>query len=261
MSNFTKKVLTYHTKYGRHDLPWRKTYNPYRVLVSEIMLQQTQVERVIPKYKSFLQKYPSIQKLAKASLGDVLREWQGLGYNRRGKMLHEAAKKIVNRHAGSVPCTRDELEALPGIGHYTAGAIRAFAFNEPDDFLETNIRTALIHEFYPKSKKISDKKLLKLLPLLRGKTSSRSFYSALMDYGAMLKGKGVKLNAKSKHYTKQKPFKGSDREVRGAILRVLAQGHSLTTLKFETSRISNALQQLQSEKMIVRYGKKYQLPK
>lgn len=261
MNSVTKKILAYYKKHGRHSLPWRNTKSPYHILVSEIMLQQTQVERVVPKYYSFLKRFPTVEKLAIASLGDVLREWQGLGYNRRGKMLHDAARGIQARYEGQVPRTREELEALPGIGHYTAGAIRAFAFDEPDDFLETNIRTVLIHEFFPTSKHVRDQKLLELLPKLRGKVSSRLFYSALMDYGAMLKGQGIRLNAKSKHYTKQKPFKGSDREVRGAILRSLAGGDSLLGLKFDAVRMSTALAQLQKEKLIVRRGRAYSLPK
>lgn len=224
------------------------------------MLQQTQVERVIPKYKLFLKRFSTIKKLAGAPLGDVLREWQGLGYNRRGKMLHDAAKAITVRYGGAVPHVRHELEALPGVGHYTAGAIRVFAFNEPDDFLETNIRTALTHEFFPRSKRVDDKKLLTLLPKIRGEASAKVFYSALMDYGAHLKAEGVRINNKSKHYTKQKPFKGSDREVRGAILRSLAQGRSFTELDFAKIQINKALQVLLKEGLVQQRGKRWQLP-
>lgn len=256
-----KRLLLFYRSHGRKNLPWRKVRDPYRILVSEVMLQQTQVKRVIPKYKSFLKKFASIKKLAGATLGDVLREWQGLGYNRRAKMLHDAARAIVARHAGGVPGERSLLEALPGIGQYTAGAIRVFAYNEPDDFLETNIRTALIHEFFPHARKVSDARLLKLLPEIRGSTSPRFFYSALMDYGAVLKARGVRAHRKSKHYTKQKSFKGSDREVRGAILRSLAKARSMRLLKFPRLKISKTLKQLAREGLIMRSGKKYFLPK
>lgn len=256
---FRSKLLKFYTKKGRSALPWRKTHNPYRILVSEIMLQQTQVDRVIPKFESFIKKFPSVRALAKAPLRDVLIAWQGLGYNRRGKFLQDAAKIILLEYKGQVPRVRADLEKLPGIGHYTAGAIRAFAFDEPDDFLETNIRTVLIHEYFSKVRKVDDVKLLALLPKLRGRISPRVFYSAMMDYGASLKKNGIKVNSKSKTYTKQQPFKGSDREVRGAVLRALAEGHTLKGLKFDQKRIEKALAGLLKEGLIVEEKTEYGL--
>ena len=226
---FRKIVLDHWKKHGRHDLPWRQTTDPYKILVSEIMLQQTQVERVIPFYMNFLQKFPSSRALAKAPLTDVLRAWSGLGYNRRAKLLQETARAVVTTHGGIFPSERDSLVALPGIGPYTAGAIRAFAFNEPGFFIETNIRTAILHHFYPdqlRSKGIEqpgvkDADILVILKAATKGQDSREWYSALMDYGAHLKKSGVRINNKSAHYAKQSKFEGSLRQVRGAIVREL----------------------------------------
>src|SRR3989338_9636687 len=145
---FRRKVWEYWKKNGRHDLPWRKTKDPYRILVSEVMLQQTQVPRVTEKYKEFLKKFPTVRALAKAPLSDVLKGWSGLGYNRRAKYLHDAAKQMSLFYNGRVPIGDDDLCKLPGVGDYTARAVRVFAYNEPDILIETNIRAAYIHYFY-----------------------------------------------------------------------------------------------------------------
>ncbi|MBU6388389.1 A/G-specific adenine glycosylase [Patescibacteria group bacterium] len=219
-AKFRALLWRHYRLHGRHTLPWRKTHDPYRILVSEVMLQQTQVERVIPFYKKFIKQFPTAKKLAVAPLSDVLTAWQGLGYNRRAKMLHQAAKKLAVRKANAIT----ELEALPGVGPYTARAVAAFAFNADVIFVETNIRTAVIHHFFNDKKNISDKQIAKVLEQVFPKGRAREWYSALMDYGAFLKKSGVKLNAKSNAYTKQSKFAGSLREARGAILRALAQG-------------------------------------
>ncbi|HYF13278.1 MAG TPA: A/G-specific adenine glycosylase [Candidatus Paceibacterota bacterium] len=213
---------------GRKELPWRKTRDPYHILVSEIMLQQTQVDRVIPYYKKFVDKFPDVETLAKAPLGQVLTCWSGLGYNRRAKFLHEAAKAIV-KNGGVFPKDAQSIEALPGVGHYTARAIAAFAFNKPEAFVETNIRTVFIHCCIRGRRKldalIADAEILPLVAeaLTLSRMKPRDFYSALMDYGAHLKRKGIRLNTRSRHYTKQSKFKGSERELRGMILRTLLE--------------------------------------
>src|SRR3990167_45987 len=144
ISEFRRTVWKYYNENGRHDLPWRKTKDPYRILVSEVMLQQTQVARVLEKYKQFLKRFPTVRALAKASLADVLKIWSGLGYNRRGKYLHDAAKVIVR--VGNI---KKELTGpLPGVGPYTKAAVLTFAFNQPEVLIETNIRAAYIHHFY-----------------------------------------------------------------------------------------------------------------
>ena len=222
---FRRIVWSHYKKEGRNELPWRKTKDPYRILVSEIMLQQTQVSRVIEKYKEFLKKFPTVRALAKAPLSDVLKIWSGLGYNRRGKYLHDAAKKVVADFNGNF---KKALEhPLPGVGPYTRAAVKAFAFNEPGEIIETNVRTAFIHHFYRgrfSVKKMSDKDLLPILRLAAKGQDPREWHWALMDYGSYLKRSGVRNNSRSAHYTKQSKFEGSLRQVRGQILRDLMDG-------------------------------------
>lgn len=203
------------------DMPWRRDTRPYYVLVSELMLQQTQVDRVIPKFEAFVARFPDEQALASASLADVLKLWNGLGYNRRAKYLHEAAKKIVAEHGGAFPRTREELLGLPGVGPGTAGAILAYAFNQPAVFIETNVRTVYFHHFFPEDDKISDTQLAETVENTIDRERPREFYWALMDYGTWLKKQGAGKVAQSKHYKKQSALKGSVREVRGQIVRVL----------------------------------------
>lgn len=218
---FRKCVWAYYRKEGRDDLPWRKTRNPYHILVSEMMLQQTQVERVIPFYVAFIKRFPTAKLLAEAPLSEVLKAWQGLGYYSRAKRLQNAAKEIMQ---SGMPKNAEALERLPGVGSYTAHAISAFAWNDDGIVLETNIRTAIIHHFFPTQRKVSDDMLRRVLTAVLPKGRAREWYSALMDYGAHLKRSGVRVNAKSRHYTKQSKFTGSLREARGAILRELTQG-------------------------------------
>lgn len=134
-----RALLAWHRRNGRADLPWRDARSPYRTLVSEVMLQQTQVERVIPKFEAFMRRFPTIQALAAASAGDVLREWKGLGYNARALRLHAAAATIVREHGGRIPRRRSALRALPGIGEYTAAAIRAFAYGLDEIPVDVNV--------------------------------------------------------------------------------------------------------------------------
>lgn len=227
-SKFRAIVWRYYRAHGRHDLPWRKTHDVYKILVSEVMLQQTQVERVIPFYKNFIKKFPTVKKLAQAPLSEVLKSWQGLGYNRRAKMLHQAAKELADTARFRARATlTQELEELPGVGPYTARAIAAFAWNQGVIFVETNIRTVIIHHFFPKKKKVSDTEIEKVLSRLRqGSGEPREWYSALMDYGAYLKRSGISHNAKSKTYAKQSKFAGSLREARGTVLREFTKGVS-----------------------------------
>jgi len=221
---FRDLVWEHYETRGRHGLPWRKTRDPYRVLVSEVMLQQTQVERVVPYYEAFLETFPTVRALADAPLSSVLSRWQGLGYNRRAKMLHEAAKAVVLDHGGKVPTSVSALESLPGVGHYTARAVAAFAGNEDVTFVETNIRTAVTHHFFPGDGAVSDKDILLILEKAHPEGRAREWYSALMDYGAALKRSGVRLNARARGYRKQAKFDGSRRQARGAILKALVGG-------------------------------------
>lgn len=250
LAAFQKEVFSFYKTHGRHSLPWRKTKDPYKILVSEVMLQQTQVDRVIPFYTAFLKKFPTASALSKAKLSAVLKAWQGLGYNRRAKMLHEAAKAITEKHGGKFPRPYEGILALPGVGPYTAHAVRAFAFNEPGIMIETNIRAAYIHRFFPRSKAVSDLKIVPLVKVPKGK--AREWYSALMDYGAHLKKTLPNPSRKSAHHTKQKPFKGSDREIRGAILRALSRGEAVSKLSFQKKRITAQLAALEKEGMVIK---------
>lgn len=229
-AKFRALVWRFYKAHGRHDLPWRKTTDLYRILVSEVMLQQTQVDRVIPFYKNFIKKFPTAKKLAVAPLSDVLVAWQGLGYNRRAKMLHAAAKELSMGRSdlwpdflrSDLPILVEELEKLPGVGPYTARAVVAFAYNQDVILVETNIRTAVIHHFFADKVKVSDAEIEKILVQVLPKGKSREWYSALMDYGAYLKRSGISHNTKSKGHAKQSKFTGSLREARGALVRALA---------------------------------------
>jgi len=229
------------------------------------MLQQTQVSRVIPKYHAFVKQFPTVRALAHATLRDVLVAWQGLGYNRRAKMLHETAKRVAREYAGRMPRTYDELVTLPGVGPYTAGAICVFAYNQPVPLIETNIRTVLFHHLLQGWHSVSDHELMELVTRLQGRKEPRSWYWALMDYGSHLKEEGVRLNHKSKHHVKQSRFKGSDREARGAILKVLAQHRTRTQqcIVRDTSiargRVATQLMRLKKEGMVVKKGTSWSL--
>jgi A/G-specific adenine glycosylase len=218
-------------------LPWRKTKDPYKILISEVMLQQTQVPRVIEKYKEFLKAFPTVQVLARQDLAEVLRVWSGMGYNRRAKFLKSAAEAIVKNYSGKVPRDLAALQSLPGIGSYTAAAIRAFAFNEAVILIETNIRATFIHTFFSadsviptKNKgrslgktdtKITDAELLPLIEKTAEGQDPREWYWALMDYGAHIKKTHKNPSRASASFVKQSKFEGSIRQVRGAILREL----------------------------------------
>jgi A/G-specific adenine glycosylase len=260
-----RTVRAYYKKHGRHSLPWRKTHDPYHILVSEVMLQQTQVDRVIPKYNAFIKRFPDMTTLAHASLGDVLRLWQGLGYNRRAKFLHTCARAVLKEHAGILPNTYDALCALPGIGPYTAGAVLAFAHNKPVVMIETNIRTVYIHHFFADKGGVTDAELRPLIEQTLDTKHAGMWYAALMDYGTHLKSSIGNLSRKSAHYTKQSKFKGSDREVRGAILRALVS-KKLTLVqliretKLEKSRTKAQLAALTAEGMLQKKKGAYMLP-
>lgn len=262
---FVEGVWEYYERHGRHSLPWRKTKNAYRILVSEIMLQQTQVDRVLPKYTAFIKRFPSFSVLAQASLGDVLREWQGLGYNRRAKMLHQCAQTVTREYKGRLPRTQSELMGLPGIGHYTAGAVMAFAFQESIPIIETNIRTVFIHHFFYDDTDVHDIDIQKYVARTLDIGNPREWYYALMDYGVFLKKNIGNPNSRSRHYIKQSTFKNSDRQIRGAILRLLiSQTYSRTqmhsALPFEIDRIDAQCEKLNQEGLIVMYKQKYRLP-
>lgn len=222
---FRSVVMHYFRDSGRDHLPWRKTRDPYAILVSEMMLQQTQVDRVIPYYERWMQRFPDAKALAGATLSEVLTLWSGLGYNRRAKYLHEAAKILAPFNMdGRHSLTYAELRALPGVGDYTAKAVRVFAYNEPEVLIETNVRAVFIHHFFPRGRNVSDARLLPLIAQALEGQDPRTWYAALMDYGTFLKATHPNPSRKSKHHTKQSAFEGSLRQVRGAVLKHLIAG-------------------------------------
>lgn len=220
IQDFREAVWDYFRAHER-TMPWREDPSPYHVLVSELMLQQTQVGRVLPKYQQFIKLFPTIQTLASALLGEVLAAWSGLGYNRRAKFLHAAAQKVVNDYAGQLPDTLEDLVALPGVGRNTAGAILAYAYNRPVVFIETNVRTVFFHHFFADRTDVDDRELQPLVQLTCDTEHPRQWYWALMDYGTHLKQTRGNNVSQSKHYARQSKFEGSRRQIRGRILKHL----------------------------------------
>ena len=243
-------------------MPWRQTRNPYHILVSEIMLQQTQVERVLGKYGSFLEKFPDVASLARAPWPEVLAGWQGLGYNRRALSLKRLAQRVMEDWAGELPRSAEGLRSLPGIGPATAGALLAFAFEEPLAFIETNIRRVFLHFFFPGPGGGDRPGNPAIVEATLDRERVRDWYYALMDYGAAMKAAGPNPNRRSAHYARQSPFGGSNREVRSLILQALLGADSLAlTLEELTAgvglnptRINAALEQLLTEGFVVREG-------
>ena len=252
IKRFRNAIYSYYSEHGR-ELPWRQTQDPYRILVSEIMLQQTQVERVLEKYPIFVQQFPGFRALADAPLRDVLAAWQGLGYNRRATSLKKIGEVVTKEHRGSLRADVDFLTALPGIGYNTACAILAFAFNKPVVFIETNIRTVFIHFFFSERDAVRDNEILPIVEQTLDRENPCTWYSALMDYGTMLKKTHGSTNPRSAHYQKQPPFKGSDRQVRGMVLKAIIAHHHITDaeiverLQVPFERARKALDALQKE--------------
>lgn len=242
------------------DMPWRTDTQPYYVLVSELMLQQTQVARVVPKFEQFIARFDDVQSLATAPLADVLRMWQGLGYNRRAKFLHAAAKMIVDDYGGTFPGDLSELVKLPGVGTNTAGAIAVYAFNQPAVFVETNVRTVYLHHFFADQSDVADSNIRAKLESTIDRNNPRRFYQALMDYGSWLKVNGAQNIDRSKHYKKQPKLDGSMRQMRGEIIRRLATDQVNWREDIEhDERFAPALQGLLDEGLIESDADDYRL--
>ncbi len=224
--DFQDTIYRHYQTHGRR-FPWRDTTDPYHILVSEIMLQQTQTERVLGYYSPFIRQFPDFCTLAGALLKDVLEHWQGLGYNRRAINLKKTAEMVMALYQGKFPESPDELIRLPGIGAATAGGIMAFAFNKSVVFIETNIRRVFIHVFFQDRQGIRDKEVLPIVKDTLDKDNPRQWYYALMDYGAMLKKNVSNPNRRSAHYTRQASFEGSNRQIRGMIIRHLLTRHNI----------------------------------
>ena len=247
------------------DLPWRRTRDPYAIWISEVMLQQTQVVRVQTRWPRWLERFGDVRTLACASTADVLDAWQGMGYNRRALALKAAAEKIAESYDGVFPSKTEELVALPGIGPATAQGIRAFAFDLPGVYLETNVRTVFLHHFFPQREAVRDRELVGLVRETCPDTSGnladggdagtvyarpqdpedtpRSWYYALLDYGAHLKQSVPNPSRRSAGYAKQSKFEGSRRQKRAELVRLLLAareegGEGALSLDMATARLS-----------------------
>lgn len=242
---FQRLVWDFYKK-NKRDFAWRRIKNPYRILVSEVMLQQTQADRVVAFYEKWIDKFPDFESLAKATFGQVYPYWQGLGYNRRAMALQRTAQKVMDEFAGKLPKPArnasparqadashagwrgeiEKLEEFPGIGPYTARAVSIFSFNTPVACIETNIRRVFIYHFFADKNNIEDKEILEIAQRALPAGKAREWHWALMDYGAYLKSHppvgGSNPNRRHKDYAVQSKFEGSLRQIRGAVLRMLS---------------------------------------
>ena len=297
---FNRTLFSWHKDHYR-DMPWRNTRDPYHILISEIMLPQTQVDRVRTKYTDFLKRFPTVRVLAKAPLGEVLRAWSGLGYNRRARYLHDCAKKIVHEYSGKFPNDLEELKRLPGIGLSTAGALLAFSFGEDEPMIDTNIRRILVRVFFggKRSKKIrgrtlginssrsdlvsfphvpSDKGLYIFAKSLIPKGKGRIWNYAMLDLGATSctarnhsdRCPLMRLHGEVGDFRYKKPqkkFHGSRRFYRGKILSLLTERKRVAPLQLgkavalPTSALRDILRDLKRERLVVSSRGKIMLPK
>ena len=255
VQEFREMIYGYYREHGR-TMPWRLTHNPYHILVSEIMLQQTQVQRVLEKYESFLDAFPDFPALARAPLSEILTTWQGLGYNRRAIALSRISRIVLEDFHGALPSSVDTLVTFPGIGHATASAIAAFAFHTPAVFIETNIRRVYIHCFFDDRDNVRDDEIRPLVETTLDASNPREWYYGVMDYGVMLKKSLENPNRRSAHYQKQTPFEGSNRQMRGMILKTLTRRPHVTEqeiahqLQADKAILKKNLLQLQKEGFI-----------
>lgn len=261
---FQNLVLSRYRATGR-KFPWRETTEPYAILVSEIMLQQTQVGRVAEKFPQFLAAFPDFSALATAPLADVLAAWQGMGYNRRAIALRKCACMVVGEFGGILPDNPEVLATFPGIGRATASSICAFAFNRPVVFIETNIRRVFIHCFFSDNEVVADAAILPLIEAALYRANPREWYNALMDYGTELKKSVPNPNRRSRHYTRQSAFEGSDRQVRGRILKLLLSCGAMAPASItrhlgeDAVRVRKILTALEDEGFIRKTGKRIEL--
>lgn len=262
--SFAAFVLDFYDRYGR-KFPWRETDDVYRVLLSEMMLQQTQTGRVLEKYQEFLTLWPTLEDLAQAPFDQLLDHWRGLGYNRRALNLKRCAQ-ASEAYGYTLPCDEKALLALPGIGPSTAAAIIAFSYHKPAIYLETNIRRVLLFAFHPEEEAVEDRilrdDLKRLLPLAG---DGKRWYYALMDYGVLLKHLVPNPNARSKGYHRQSRFEGSNRQVRGMLVHALSESGARDIqalygmLPFEPERIDKALSDLVRDGLVSRLGRLYRI--
>jgi A/G-specific adenine glycosylase len=264
LRQFTAFLLCFY-HHHRRKLPWRTTTDPYRILVAEMMLQQTQVDRVIPKYLHFVSLFPDFSTLAAASQKEVLCAWQGLGYNRRAQALHTIAHQVMDTYCETLPSTVEELTEFPGIGKATASAILVYSHNAPLVFIETNIRRVFIHFFFQDSHNVPDNRIEPLVAGTLWKENPGDWYNSLMDYGSLLKNRVPNPNMRSSVFRKQSPFQGSDRQLRGQILTKLLTGAEMTEealakeLAVDPARLAQILTALHREGLITSHASQWKV--
>lgn len=262
---FRERILSFYCEHGRRFI-WRKSSDPYHILLSEMMLQQTQTARALPKYELFLSLWPTFKDLASATVLEVLTHWKGLGYNRRALYLLECAKRS-EQWGWTLPDTEEELRTLPGVGKATAAALLAFSFNKPSLYLETNIRAVIIHCFFADGEGVKDREVEEVLSLLlSGIDDYKRWYYALMDYGVFLKAMLPNPNRRSAHYSRQGSFENSNRQIRGLLIHYLTEGGPKDGLtitaafeRFEEERVSSCLQALAGEGFVQEDGGVYSI--
>jgi A/G-specific adenine glycosylase len=263
ITEFRKIILSHYRQEGR-KFPWRGA-DPWGVMVSEFMLQQTQAQRVMSYWEDWMRRWPGPKDLAGASMEEVLRSWSGLGYNSRCYNLKKSAAIIAADHNGKVPDDTGALRMLPGIGPYISGAIACFAYNSPAVFLETNIRGALIHCFFPGREDVRDSEIYPILEKVLYKKDPRTWYYALMDYGASLKKLEENPGRRSAHYVRQSPFIGSFRQARGKVIRALVDNGSGTAKELkmicgiEEERLYRVLERLEKEFLVAEKAGVYRI--
>ena len=258
---FQAQVLDHYAAFGR-DLPWRRTADPYGILVSEVMLQQTQVPRVLGRWERFVDRFQDFETLAGAPLAEVLSEWQGLGYNRRAANLKGIAEAVVGDHAGRLPADPEVLRTLPGLGPATAASVSVFAFGTPVTFIETNIRAVYLHVFFADADGVRDAEIVPLAEAALDRGDPRRWHWALMDYGVALKKALPNPSRRSAHHVVQSRFEGSNRQLRGRILRVLLAAGPLTRDELAEAvagdeRLGAALSGLASEGLVQAAGERW----
>lgn len=258
-------VLAYHAS-DRRSMPWRETRDPYGILVSEVMLQQTQVSRVLPRWERFLEAFPTVDALAAAPLAAVLEEWSGLGYNRRAVNLRRLAEIVAEEHGGVLPADPRELEGLPGIGKATAAAVATYAHGAFAPFIETNVRTVFLHFCFPDADGVTDREIAPLVEASWDRDDPREWGYALMDYGAFLKRELPNPSRRSRHHARQSRFEGSDRQARGAFVRALVREGALTAAELasdagvEEGRAVTLLSAMEREGFVVCESGRYRVP-
>ncbi|MDR0494381.1 MAG: A/G-specific adenine glycosylase [Treponema sp.] len=263
IGEFRKMVFSNYRQAGR-QFPWRGA-GPWGVMVSEFMLQQTQTERVLRYWENWMRQWPQPEDLAKAPMEEALRHWSGLGYNRRCYNLKNSAAIITAENNGKVPETPQALRLLPGIGPYIAGAIACFAYNYPAVFIETNIRATVIHCFFPDKNDVKDSEIYPILESALYKKDPRTWYYALMDYGASLKKLTENPNRRSAHYSRQSPFIGSFRQARGKVIKALASLGASNAEELgiacclEDEKLYRVLERLEKESLVAEKGGIYRI--